>query len=233
MSERTLGQVRLQFWRDTVEDLYRDKCPGHPVAVQLYRTVKRHKPSVQLFMKLIRSREQFLSDKPFNSLDDVGQYGEDAFSGVYLLLLELMNNQNGHLKHAVTQLGQCEGLITLLRALPYNASKRRCYLPTQLLSERGLSAEKIIRCDGDNVQKEITEVVEIIAARAEEHLMNARFRGKYLAAEERRVMLPCVAADQYLARLSRAGCNVWDKSLHARNSWLPASLYWHKFKRSY
>lgn len=233
VSERTLGQVRLQFWRDTVAGLYRDKCPTHPVAVQLYRTIKKQRPSEQLFMNLIRSREQFLSDKPFNSLEDVEHYGQDAFSSVYLILLELMNNQNGHLKHSVTQLGQCEGLITLLRALPYNASKRRCYLPTQLLSERGLSAEKIIRCDGENIQKEITEVIEIIAARAEEHLMNARFRAKHLKGDEALVMLPCVAADQYLTRLSKAGCNVWDKTLHSRNSWLPASLYWHKFKRSY
>ena len=233
VSERTLGQMRLQFWRDTVAGLYRDKCPNHPVAVQLYRTIKRHRPSEQLFMNLIRSREQFLSDKPFNSLDEVGDYGQDAFSSVYLILLELMNNKNGHLKHSVTQLGQCEGLITLLRALPYNASKRRCFLPTQLLSERDLSAEKIIRCDGENVQKEITEVIEIIAARAEEHLMNARFRAKHLTGEEAMVMLPCVSADHYLTRLSKAGCNVWDKSLHSRNSWLPGSLYWHKFKRTY
>ena len=207
--------------------------PHHPVAVQLYRTIKQKQPSIQLFQKLIDSREQFLSDKPFNSLEDVDKYGEDAFSGVYLLLLELQNNKNGHIKHAATQLGKCEGLITLLRALPYNAARRRCYLPTQLLAERGVSAEKVIRCSGDSVPADITEIIEMVAARAEQYLENCRFRKKYLSSSEKLLLLPAVSADQYLTKLSKTQCNVWDKSLHVRNSTLPMSLYWHKFRRTY
>ena len=210
-----------------------DQVPHHPVAVQLYRTIKQKQPSIQLFQKLIDSREQFLSDKPFNSLEDVDKYGEDAFSGVYLLLLELQNNKNGHIKHAATQLGKCEGLITLLRALPYNAARRRCYLPTQLLAERGVSAEKVIRCSGDSVPADITVIIEMIAARAEQYLENCRFRKKYLSSSEKLLLLPAVSADQYLTKLSKTQCNVWDKSLHVRNSMLPMSLYWHKFRRTY
>ena len=233
ISEKTLGLVRLQFWRDTIEGLYDDKVPQHPVAVQLYRAIKQKKPSKQLFFNLISSREQFLSDKPFHSLDDVDKYGEDAFSSIYLLLLELQDNKNGHIKHAATQLGKCEGLITLLRALPYNASKRRCYLPTELLTERGISAEKIMRCKGDNIDEDISEIIEVIAARAEQHLENCRFRKKYLSSQEKLLLLPAVSADHYLTKLSKVKCNVWDKSLHVRNSWLPMSLYWNKFKRTY
>ena len=40
-------------------------------------------------------------------------------------------------------LGKCEGLITLLRGTPYNASKRRVYLPTNLLMERNLSSQNV------------------------------------------------------------------------------------------
>lgn len=39
--------------------------------------------------------------------------------------------------------GRVEGLLTLLRAVPYNVSKRRVYLPTDLLMERDLSAEEV------------------------------------------------------------------------------------------
>lgn len=95
-------------------------------------------------MRLIQSREQFLSDKPFDSLEQVEQYGDQAFSSVYLLLLELLGNESGHAKHAATQLGKCDGLVTLLRATPYNASKR-CYLPSDLSLEQEVSSEKVIR----------------------------------------------------------------------------------------
>ena len=40
-------------------------------------------------------------------------------------------------------LGKCEGLITLLRGTPFNANKRRVYLPTNLLMERNLSSQNV------------------------------------------------------------------------------------------
>ena len=233
VSDKTLGQVRLQFWIDTVQGLYDDQVPQHPVAVQIYRTIKQNNVSKQLLINLISSRLNFLSDKPFNSLDDVDKYGEEAFSSVYLILLEVMKNKNGHVKHAATQLGKCEGLLTLLRGLAHNAAKRRCYLPTQLLVEKSVSAEQVIRTTGDNISEDISEVIEIIAARAEQHLEACRLRRKYLSRDEKLLLLPAVAADQYLSKLSRVKCNVWDKSLHTRNSWLPLSLYWNKFRATY
>ena len=234
VSERTLGQVRLQFWRDTIDRLYDDLCPQHPVAIQLYRIIKQKRPSRQLFHNIISSREKFLSDQPFSSLEEVEQYGEEAFSSVYLLLLECLGNSNGHIKHAATQLGQSEALVTLLRALPYNAAKRRCYLPSDLLLERDVSTERVLRAGGgDHLDQEIREVVELLAGRAEQHLQNCRFRAKYLTREEKLLLLPAVGTDHYLTSLSKVQCNPWHKSLHQRNSWLPLSLYWHKFRQSY
>lgn len=231
VSDKTLGLVRLQFWKDTIDHLYNDKVPQHPVAVQIHRVIKQHNPSKELFMRLIQSREQFLSDKPFDSLEQVEQYGEQAFSSVYLLLLELLGNESGHAKHAATQLGKCEGLVTLLRATPYNASKRKCYLPTDLLLEQEVSSEKVIR--GGEEEEGVKDVVEIIAGRAQQHLESCRFRMKYLETDHKLLLLPAVAVDAYLDKLSKAKCNVWDKTLHSRNSLLPMSLYWNKFKKTY
>ena len=113
VSDPMLGRMRLQFWRDTVENIYGGKVPQHPIAIQLYKIVKQKNPSKQLLLNLIAAREQRINDVPFNSLEDVEKYGELVFGSVYLLLLELMENKNGHIKHALTQLGQCEGLGVL------------------------------------------------------------------------------------------------------------------------
>ena len=91
------------------ENLYNDQVPRHPVAIQLYRLIKKHRPPRELFGCMIKSREQFLSDKPFSNLEDVEAYSDQAFGSVYLLLLELLGGGSGHVKHAVTQLGKCEG----------------------------------------------------------------------------------------------------------------------------
>ena len=234
VSERTLGLMRLQFWRDTIDRLYDGDCPQHPVAIQLFRIIKQSRPSKQLFHNIISSREQFLSDQPFASLEEVEKYGEEAFSSVYLLLLESLGNKNGHVKHAVTQLGKGEALVTLLRALPYNAAKRRCYLPSDLLMEREVSTEQVLRGGNtEDLSQDLREIIEVVAGRAEQHLENSRFRARYLSREEKLLLLPAVGADQYLSSLSKVSCNPWHPALNKRNSWLPISLYWHKFKQSY
>jgi len=41
-------------------------------------------------------------------------------------------------------LGKLEGLVTLLRAVPYNASLRRVYLPQDIMMEQGVSTEQVV-----------------------------------------------------------------------------------------
>ena len=231
MTDRTLAQVRTQFWIDLVRGLHSGKVPKHPVAEQLSTAVTNRQPSRKLLEQLASSRSQFSIDLPFDSLEQVEEYGESAFSSIYLLLLELMGNTSGHAKHAATRLGKCEGYVTLIRGSPYNASKRRVYIPGQLLSEQGLTAEQLLRSGGEG--EGVRRVVELLAARAQQHLDSCRFRAKYLSREQKLVLLPAVAADHYLAKLAKAECNPWDQEVMKRNSWLAASLSYHKYKQTY
>ncbi|XP_023333361.1 NADH dehydrogenase (ubiquinone) complex I, assembly factor 6 [Eurytemora carolleeae] len=231
VSEKQIGLMRLQFWRDTIDRIYENNPPQHPVAGQLHRAVLEHSLSKSLLLRLVDSREQFISDRPFESLEEVEKYADKAFGSVYLLFLEIINNSDGHLKHAATALGRVEGLLTLLRAVPYNVSKRRVYLPTDLLMERDLSAEEIIRSPVEN--EPLREVVEIIASRAQEHLNSCRYRSRMINRENKRILLPAVAADAYLHKLSKCDCNVFDSKLNQRNSFLPLSLYYHKIRGFY
>jgi len=161
----------------------------------------------------------------------VEQYGEKAFSSVYLLLLEVMGNSNGHAKHAATQLGECEGLCTLLRGTPFHVTKRRLYLPSKVMMDLGVTQEGVLR--RGPLEEGVRDVVEVIAERAQQHLESVRFRAKYLKPEHKMLLLPAVACDHYLAKLAKLECNVWDKDLHTRNSALPLSLAWHRIRGTY
>jgi len=231
VSDVNIGKMRMQFWKDTVESIYLDKVPQHPVAIELHQILKKHTISKILLQRIIEAREQFLSDRPFDSLEEVERYGEEAFSSIYLILLEIMNNDNGHLKHAATSLGKCEGLITLLRGTPYNASKRRVYIPTDILMERNLSSQNIIREGAEN--KELWQIFEIIGYRAQEHLNSCRLRKKFLKGDDLKVLLPAVSADSYLHLLSKCECNVFDSKLAVRNSLLPAYLWYNNIRSRY
>ena len=92
---------------------------------------------MQIF-RIISSREVFLGDKPFESLEAAEEYAHGAFSSANYLVLECLNGEDnnnnnnsnnnnnkisGHARHAANHLGKAQGLATMLRAAPYNAAR--------------------------------------------------------------------------------------------------------------
>ncbi len=247
VSERTLGRMRMQFWADAIEAIFNGdtNVPAHPVALELHRAVENHKLSKELLLRVLESRRALLSDRPFDSLDEVDKFSHDSCSSINYLLLESLRSDSeplsGHTRHAANQLGLSQGLVTLLRAVLYNASQRRVMLPSNLMMEHDISVESVVRMVGrrqkgeseQETREKLKLVVEATAARAQDHLDNCRFRSKYLSKEHKLVLLPAVAVDGFLRNLHLAGCDVLDPRLQQRNSWLPLSLYYHRWKGSY
>lgn len=42
MSQKTIGLMRMQFWKTAVEDIYRDEPPVQPVSAELWRVSFTH-----------------------------------------------------------------------------------------------------------------------------------------------------------------------------------------------
>lgn len=43
VSEKTIGLMRMQFWKKTVDDIYSDNPPHQPVAIELWKVKKKKK----------------------------------------------------------------------------------------------------------------------------------------------------------------------------------------------
>lgn len=37
VSQKTLGLMRMQFWKTAVEEIYRDDPPSQPIGIELWR----------------------------------------------------------------------------------------------------------------------------------------------------------------------------------------------------
>jgi len=232
------GLIRLQFWTDAVKSIESGsaKVPNHPVLQQ----INRHRALVdcQLLLNLIDSKRLFFIDQPFKTMDDVEEYSKDSFSSINVLLLKALaksesadsNSISGHARHCAHQLGLAEGFVTLLRGLPHNASRRRVYLPSDLLLDHKVSTESVVR---GKTSPEMLRVLEGVAARADEHLTNCRFRSKYLTKEEKLLFLPAVCVDSYLSRLHKVDCDVFHPSLQSKDNLLALKMYIKKFRRQF
>lgn len=112
--------------------------------------------------------------------------------------------------HAASHLGKAIGISLLLRGQPYQASRRRSYMPVELCSQHRVSQEDVYK---GNVTEGLRDVTLAVATAAMTHLQEARRLAGTLSSSAPQVMQQGTLAGQYLAALEKAGFNMFDQSL--------------------
>lgn len=205
VSEPMLGQIRLQWWRETIEGLYAGKPRKHPVVEALAATglfggggwSRAH------FDRLIDAREFDLAGRAPATLAELEGYCTGTSSTLLRLAGEALGARAAATGRALDALGVAWALTGLVRAIPFHARARRQYVPEDVAAEAGLSAEALFAlAPGPGLNRS----VERLAAAAARHLDQARAAPVELAA--RPLMLYVPLARAYLARLKRRGHEV-------------------------
>ncbi|XP_041376503.1 NADH dehydrogenase (ubiquinone) complex I, assembly factor 6-like isoform X2 [Gigantopelta aegis] len=224
------GLMKMQFWKDGIEQIYRKTPPQTPVAIELAGAVQFFKLSKRWLTRIITERADHLHDKPFRDLKHVEEYGENTNSSLNYLLLQCQGIQNVHADHAGSHIGKTQGLVTLLRSTPYHASKQRVHLPIELLLKHKVSQEDVIRKQN---LTQLQDVVYDVACTAQKHLQTARSLKKDVPKDAYLVFLSTVICDWYLKKLEQVGFDVFHVKLQHKNSMLPYHLWLQKIKKTY
>src|SRR3972149_3464590 len=90
VSQPMLGLIRLQWWRDGLDAIYRAAPPRHAVAAGLAEAVRRHGLSRRHLDRLLDARETDMSDAPPADLAALVDYAEGSSSSLVLLALEAL-----------------------------------------------------------------------------------------------------------------------------------------------
>jgi NADH dehydrogenase [ubiquinone] 1 alpha subcomplex assembly factor 6 len=112
VSNSQIGQMRLQFWRETIDNIYASnanmstKQIHHPVARELNLAVKYNQLSKLWFHRLIQTREITLKDAPFADIEQLENYFEQSITPTYYLLLELVQQRSLNMDHIASHLGR-------------------------------------------------------------------------------------------------------------------------------
>ncbi|XP_031644834.1 NADH dehydrogenase (ubiquinone) complex I, assembly factor 6 isoform X6 [Oncorhynchus kisutch] len=132
VSQKTIGLMRMQFWKTTVEEIYRDDPPVQPVSAELWRAVKKHYLTKRWMLRIISEREKDMEDRAYRNLQELEAYSENTQSSLLYLLLESLGVKDVHADHAASHIGKAQGIVTCLRATPYHSSRRKVYLPMDI-----------------------------------------------------------------------------------------------------
>lgn len=146
----------MKFWHDCLEAVYDNQPPAQPIVFQLQKAVVQHKLTKRWLQRLITSREENLNIKSFTSLSSVEDYAENSVSSVLYLTLECLGVRSVHADHAASHLGRAQGIVTLIRAVPFNAKRNRVMIPIELLIKHKVSQNDLLRGVSDSRVKDLT-----------------------------------------------------------------------------
>jgi phytoene synthase len=145
VSEALPGEIRLQWWRDTLQGEMRGDVRANPVAAALEGTIVRFRLPRQALVDLIDARTFDLYDDPMPSLTDLEGYGgETSSSLIRLASLILADGADPGAADAAGHAGVAYAITGLLRAFPWHAREGRLYIPADVLARFGVSRDDIV-----------------------------------------------------------------------------------------
>jgi 15-cis-phytoene synthase len=202
-SDPRVSEIRLQWWLDAVEAIYRAATPGHPVLQGLARAIEHGGLPPDAFRNMIEARRFDLYDDPMPDLLTLeGYLGETSSAIIQLSALVLAGADARTAAEAAGYGGVAYGIAGALRSLPIHRSRGQCYIPADLLQRRELGPAHVISGRYDGAMQ---IVLAELRHRAATCLLEARIRHAAVPLPALPAFLPVSLTDLYLARLARRG----------------------------
>jgi NADH dehydrogenase [ubiquinone] 1 alpha subcomplex assembly factor 6 len=200
-SHEAVGAMRMQFWRDAVSKALDGSPPKEPSAVllaasqeQLLRqTEGKSRLSKAWLHRIIKSREQYLGNRPFPTLAALESYAEQTYSTMLYLCLSTLPLNSVTADHLASHIGKAAGISAVLRGIPLLAFPPQApthhmsnavggsleatpqgavLLPLDIMAEYNVREEQVLR-QGPSAPN-IKDAIYAVATRANDHLITAR-----------------------------------------------------------
>ncbi|SVC76460.1 uncharacterized protein METZ01_LOCUS329314, partial [marine metagenome] len=202
VSERMLGQIRLQWWREAIDEIYQGGGRRHEVVDHLAEAIRTHGLTRRYFERLIDAREKDLDDTPPENIAVLEHYAEESAAPLVLLALEVAGADADVLADVARHTGIGWALTGLMRALPHHAAEGRVMVPRDVLAATGLTVQTV--CGGE-AKADIARAVEKVANVARQHSDEARVLRRTLPQAVKRATLQTILSAAYLRRLAACG----------------------------
>jgi phytoene synthase len=202
VSEPQLGEIRLQWWSDTLAAALQGELADHPVVAGLTRAaLKHHLPQEALF-GMIDARRFDLYDNLMPDFAALEAYLA-ATAGAQFSLAACILGATGEVTEPLSRnAALAYGLTGLMRALPYHAARGRIFLPQSLLAAHGLHPSTLL---SGNDNEDLRAGLRDTVYRASEALTAFRPLASALPRRIRPAYLPVRLVAPYLKRLNNPG----------------------------
>ncbi len=195
VSEAMLGEIRLQWWRDSIEGFFQGTVRKHPVAELLAEVIGAYNLKAAPFLSMIDARAADLYDERPKDVAAVIRYCEATSGTLAAIAANIVNPAAADASHAA---GTAFALAGLIRALGFQAGIGRKNIPQQELEAAGIDPGTLYQ---GPLPDGIDTVVEKLAGAAFDQIDLAR-RHK---ARAEGVLLQATLAEWHLKRIRKHG----------------------------
>lgn len=201
VSEPMLGQIRLQWWREAIEECYDSQPRRHEVVQPLHQAIEQHALPKNRFIDIIDTRENDLEQAPFGTEDELLEYAEATGGGLAELSVSVLGGHNDATLQAARNIGTAWALTGLMRALPFHLRSQWVSLPASLQNKQSITAAELRKCEGNT---QISAAVRDICDLAVQQLRTARARRHECSKSAKPVLYLAGLCDGYLRQLRNA-----------------------------
>lgn len=155
------GFIRLQWWREAIEEARAGRPRHHPVALALV-AIQRAGLDDGALERLVDARERELDDTPIATLEELIGHARDTAGALQASIAQITGGDPGRAE----RIGTAYGLAGILRATGHLARQDRCMLPADLLAGQGISRDTLLAGQAGEGLRPVVQAVEA-AARAQ------------------------------------------------------------------
>jgi phytoene synthase len=201
VSQPLPGEIRLQWWRDVLAGDGHGGVEGNPIAAELLWVIRGHRLPVERLSRLIEEHQFDLYNDPMPTMASLEGYLNDTSSALFSLAAMVMGPPSSEVEHLARHAGLAQGIVQVMASLPLDASRRRLFVPQQVLVRHGCGPEDVF--DGKQTPR-LREALDDVLSEARHHLDTAYALLATARPDIRPAFLPLAQVKRDLATLMRA-----------------------------
>lgn len=172
VSEPAPGEIRLQWWHDTLSGTQHGEVNQNPIAAEFLEVLKRYNLPNGPLLRLIAARRFDLYQDPMPDMATFEGYAGETSAVLYQYAAMILADGEEPLSgDAAGHLGVAHALIGHMRAFGYNAARGRIFLPLSVFTANGITDQQILA--GEN-STAISTACGQLRESARTHLFAAR-----------------------------------------------------------
>ena len=230
ITEPMAGEVRLQWWSDTLGTLGGGGSLDHPVLAALSEAVSAGSLPVPALIGLIEARRFDLYHDAMPTVTELeGYLGETSSMLIQLASMILAGGDAARAAAGAGYAGVAYGLAGLLRALPLQRARGQCFVPRDLLALEGLEPGDLL---AGTPREALARVIGRLIAVAQERLGQARCERGSIPEAAMAAFLPASLTEVYLRALARRASDVIDHVIEVPQ-WRRQITLWRMARRGW